>query len=345
MQAGYAANAMCRVGPLVNLASVVKSLGQDPGTIFNQSGFNLKEFQDPDHWIPYLRGSQLLANCVEATKCDHIGLLLGQQAEPSHLGLPGFLVRCAPTVEKALMALVDYIDLHDGGGTVSLKVGPEYSTLSFVLHLPGVSAVEVISDLSVSIMFKIMRMLCCKEWSASTIRLVRQEPRDIGRYRRFFRAPLFFNSTKSAITFSNECLRQAVPSADSLMYGYLENSARNLHDLQHHELVEKLPEVITRGLLTNRFAASHIADMFGIRERTLHRRLSAGGTSFRKELDQARYSVSKQLLGTTSLPVCDIASSLGYADSSGFIRAFQRWSGSSPSAWRKQNSTKPQANG
>jgi AraC-like DNA-binding protein len=235
--------------------------------------------------------------------------------------------------------------LHDGDGTVSLNVGPEYSALSFALHLPGVSAVEVISDLSVAIMYQTMRMLCCAEWSASTISLVRQEPRDIGRYRRFFRAPLFFNSTKSAITFSNECLRQAIPSADSLMYRYLENKARNLHELQHHEIVEEMPEVVTRGLLTNRFAASQIADTFGIRERTLHRRLNAGGTSFRKELDQARYSVSKQLLGTTSLPVCDIASSLGYADSSGFIRAFQRWSGSSPSAWRKQNSTRSQANG
>jgi len=47
--------------------------------------------------------------------------------------------------------------------------------------------------------------------------------------------------------------------------------------------------------------------------------------------------VSEQLLGSTSLPVCDIANALGYADSSGFIRAFQRWSGTSPSSWRKHN--------
>ncbi len=46
----------------------------------------------------------------------------------------------------------------------------------------------------------------------------------------------------------------------------------------------------------------------------------------------------KQLLESTSLPVCDIADALGYADSSGFIRAFQRWSGSSPAVWRKRNS-------
>ena len=56
------------------------------------------------------------------------------------------------------------------------------------------------------------------------------------------------------------------------------------------------------------------------------------------ELDRVRESLSLQLLESSSLPICEIATSLGYADSSGFIRAFQRWTGSSPAAWRKQNS-------
>ena len=126
------------------------------------------------------------------------------------------------------------------------------------------------------------------------------------------------------------------PSVDHLLYRYLEQKAQNLHQLQHHELVEELPAVLVKGLLTDQFAAHQIADTFGIRERTLHRRLQRAGTTFRKELDRARESVSQQLLGSTTLPVYDIASSLGYADTSGFIRAFQRWSGTSPASWRKR---------
>jgi AraC-like DNA-binding protein len=77
--------------------------------------------------------------------------------------------------------------------------------------------------------------------------------------------------------------------------------------------------------------------MFGLHERTLHRRLRIAGTSFRQELDLARQSVSEQLLGSTSLPVCDVANAMGYADSSGFIRAFQRWTGTSPTSWRRKH--------
>jgi AraC-like DNA-binding protein len=127
------------------------------------------------------------------------------------------------------------------------------------------------------------------------------------------------------------------------LYKYLTERADHLHDLHRNELLDNLPAAMIRGLLTEQFAAHQIADMFGLRERTLHRRLRAAGTSFRHELDQARKLVSEQLLGSTALPVCDVANALGYADSSGFIRAFKRWNGVNPTSWRKQNSPRLKA--
>jgi AraC-like DNA-binding protein len=327
-----------RVGPLVNLAPLVRSLGCNPEPLFKQAGFCLEDFQDPDHRMPYIRSSQLLASCVEATGCEHLGLLLGQQAEPSHLGIAGFLVRAAPNVEQALKALAENLDLHDESGAVTLDVGPDFSTLSFSVILNGVSAIDQIYDISAVMMCKIMQALCGPEWCASTIRLARREPEDPAPFRKFFGKVLFFDSTECAITFGNSCLKRQAPTADAMLYKHLCQEANELHALQHHELIEELPGALRRGLLTEQFAAHHIAGVFGLHERTLHRRLRAAGTSFRQELDQARMSVSEQLLGSTSLPVCDIANALGYADSSGFIRAFQRWCGTTPSSWRKQNS-------
>jgi len=336
-KSGTMNNHTFRVGPLVNLASLVDSLGFDPEPIFIESGLDQKDFRDPDHRMPYLSSSRLLANCVEATGCDHIGLLLGIRAEPSHLGVVGFLVRAAPTVEVALQALVENLDLHEDSASVRLNIGPEYSSLNYNVHEPGILAIEQIGDLSAVMMYKILATLCCKDWAASTVKLIRREPEDWGPYRRFFRSALFFNSTECTITFNNHCLGQKPPTADQLLYKYLRKEARQLHDLHHNELMEELPAAMMQGLLTEKFSARHIADTFGMRERTLHRRLRVAGTSFRQELDAARKLVSEQLLGGTSLPVCDVASALGYADASGFIRAFQRWAGTSPSTWRKKN--------
>jgi AraC-like DNA-binding protein len=326
-----------RVGPMVNLAALIYSLGRDPQPIFGRAGFTVEEFQNPDHRIGYQKTSRLLAGCVEATGCDHLGLLLGMRAEPSHLGLAGFLVRAAPTVERALQALVENLDLHDDGGTSTLRIERDYTTLSYQIHLPGVAASSQIYDLSAAVIYRTMQVLCGPDWTASSVELERREPEKVALYRRFFRTTLYFNSTHSVVTFASSYLVKSTTTADKLLFSHLEEEAQLLHNLHRHDLMEAFPAALVRGLLTEQFSAGAIADRFGIHERTLHRRLRDAGTSFRHELDRARRSVSEQLLGTTSLSVGEVASALGYADSSGFIRAFQRWCGTSPSAWRRRN--------
>lgn len=329
--------AIFRAGPLVNLAAVVRSLGCNPAPIFSRAGFELDDFSDPDHRLPFIKGSRLLADCAKVTGCDHIGLLLGQRADPSHLGIAGFLLRAAPSARLALQALIQNLDLHDEGGSLSLEVDTEFSTLVYSIQLPGTQAVEQIYDLSVALIYKIMHAMCGPDWVASCVRLARRQPENIEIYRRYFHSTLYFNAAESGITFQSRCLDQKPPAADSLLFDYLQKEARQLHEIQHHEILEELPAVLRRALLTEKFSAQDIADKFGIHERTLHRRLRDEGTGFRQELDRARQSVSEQLLGSTSLPVCDIATALGYSGSSGFIRAFQRWCGTSPTTWRKTN--------
>lgn len=326
-----------RVGPLVNIPKLLLDLGCDPDSVFENADFNREMLEDPEHRISYLAGGRLLAECVAATGCEHFGLLLGQMACPSHLGVAGFLLRTASTVGEALKALVENLDLHDEGGTCSLDVEADYSKLSFHVHQPGVMAVAQIYDLSVAMSCKIMRSLCGSDWNASQVLLVRKKLRDLTPYTNIFRTTIFFDSAVSGIVFPSHCLQQKPPTADELLHHHLELEANVLHQMQHHEVVEMLPAVLQRGLLLDQCSAQDIADAFGIQVRTLHRRLQAADTSFREELDRVRESLSMQLLESSSLPICDIATSLGYADSSGFIRAFHRWTGSSPASWRKQN--------
>lgn len=324
-----------RVGPLVNLPALLRELGHDPEPLFAAAGVGLDCYRDPDHKMPFLVSDRLLTVCTEATACDHIGLILGQMAEPSHLGMPGFLAHAAPTVEDALRALVETLDLHDEGGTVQLHLEPDFSSLSYSVHLDGVSALEQIYDLCAVMMCKVMTLLCGPDWKPLTVRLGRSEPDDRTLYRRLFRGAIFFDSADCEVTFSNYCLQKTPPTADRLLFHHLQQEAKVHHDLQHGELTVTLPAVMRRCLLDGKFSASDVADALGFHERTLHRRLNAAGTNFRHELDTVRRILSEQLLTHTGMAISDIATTLGYADASGFIRAFERWSGISPNAWRK----------
>lgn len=323
-----------RVGPLVNLPPIARSLGVDTDAIFDDLGIEPNDYKDPDHRVSYLSIDRFIERCVEESGCEHLGLLVGQKALPSHLGLTGFLCRAAPTVEHALKTLAKNIDLHEEGGTLTLISEPEFVTLQYTILVPGLRSMNQVSELSVAFMHRLMQFLCGENWRAAVVKLERREPADTKPYRQFFQAPVYYNSTESSVMISRECLVKKPPTADSYLFRYLLNEARILHNLQHHELIDELPAALRRGLLSEKFSAHDIAELFGIHERTLHRRLRDAGTTFREELDKARMDVSHQLLGNTSLPVSNIATVLGYADSSGFIRAFRRWCGTCPSSWR-----------
>lgn len=328
-----------RVGPLVNIPRLLLEFGCEPAPIFKRNEIDLRDFENIDHRVPYVKASRLLADCVAETGCEHFGLRLGQMAGPSYLGIAGFLVRTAPSVGKALGKLVENLGLHDQGGHSSLHIEGDFCRLSFHIHQPGISATAQIYDLSAVIMCEIMRTLCGREWKASQVLLARKKPADLSPFTRYFRADLRFDAKGCGILFPSHYLQLKPPTSDELLHHHLELEANALHMMQNGELLEILPMVLQDCLLRGGCSVRDIADALGIQERTLHRRLKASGTSFRHELDRARECLSTQMLKTSGLPICDIANSLGYADSSGFIRAFHRWTGSSPAVWRKQNTT------
>jgi AraC-like DNA-binding protein len=328
-----------RVGPFINLAAILRSLACDPEPVFRAGGFRPEQFEDPDRRLPYVQTSQLLARCVEATGCEHFGLLLGQSAAASHLGLTGFLARAAPNVERALGSLIEHLDLHDEGGTPVVTTAGNLTLLGYTVHQPGVAAIEQIYDMTTAVAFNIMRALCGEAWRPAEVLLSRRKPRDLAPYRRFFGTSIQFDAEMSAIVFPSHWLQHSVSSADDLLFKHLEKEAIEKHGLQHLGLAEALKAQLRSGLLQRKWAASEMASALGLHERTLHRRLRTARTSFRRELDAVRQSLSLQLLAGTGMTVAQITESMGYASSSAFIRAFRRWTGTTPMDWRKHAAT------
>ena len=80
--------------------------------------------------------------------------------------------------------------------------------------------------------------------------------------------------------------------------------------------------------------ADSVADAMGMSVRTFHRRLAEQHTTFKKQLDETRYSIAAKYLANTQVTVEEISARCGYGDVSNFRKAFRRWCGESPSAFR-----------
>lgn len=79
---------------------------------------------------------------------------------------------------------------------------------------------------------------------------------------------------------------------------------------------------------------SDVANALGMSARTLQRKLADEGAVFQDLVDQARRELSERLLRTTQYPLIEIAFLTGFAEQSGFTRAFKRWVGETPRSYR-----------
>lgn len=78
-----------------------------------------------------------------------------------------------------------------------------------------------------------------------------------------------------------------------------------------------------------------VAEKMNVSIRTLRRKLDQHDTSFQSILNTIREQIATKYLQTTHLTVEQIAQLVGYSDTSNFRRAFQKWTGTTPSAYRR----------
>jgi AraC-like DNA-binding protein len=323
-----------RVGILVGLPAVLRSLGADPADLVTEAGFDPDVFDDPNNVISCAARGRLFSQCVALTGCKHFGLLLGEGGRLSWLGLVGFLVQHSPDVEAALRSLVRYTHPDVCGGVASFAVHGNSAMVSFDVVLPHLEATDQTGDAAMAMLLNIMRTLCGPEWKPIEVRFSHRKPEDAGPFRRLFRAPLHFDAEQNAIVFSTDWLRRPLPGHDPELRRLLQERVNALDARHQEDFPEQVRSVLRRALLTGHANADQIAALFSMHSRTLRRRLDECGVSFKQLVDEARYTIAQQMLADSARDVSEIAALLNYADASAFTRAFRRWSGTTPGAWR-----------
>jgi AraC-like DNA-binding protein len=71
--------------------------------------------------------------------------------------------------------------------------------------------------------------------------------------------------------------------------------------------------------------------------RTLQRRLNDEGASYKGILDETRRELAAHYMAESHRSINEITYLLGFSEPSNFSRAFRRWTGKSPSAYRAQS--------
>ena len=93
--------------------------------------------------------------------------------------------------------------------------------------------------------------------------------------------------------------------------------------------------LVSEALSRDEVRLDSIANRLLISTRTLQRRLEERDTSWREEVEAVRQEQALRLLTETDLTVGSVASRVGYADARTLRKAFVRWTGQTPDAYRR----------
>jgi AraC-like DNA-binding protein len=216
-------------------------------------------------------------------------------------------------------------------------------TLAFLLHRNGFVDLGYASytsfaestiqlyDAALAVSVNIMRELCSAGWNPTEVFVPHSPPADVAPFQRQFRSRLRFDSQFCGIRFPDTWMAHAVAGAEPAS---LRRAQAKANAAGRGMLREAVPRSLRTLLLHGKGSGADVAQMLAMHRRTLNRRLRDQGTTFQQVLDRVRLSVAKELLENGEIPLPRIAGALGYSEAASFVRAFRRWTGVTPGAWR-----------
>ena len=160
-------------------------------------------------------------------------------------------------------------------------------------------------------------------------------PLDVSSYDEFFPAPLRFGCAKSAFWFDAACLKQPLRRNDDALRVFLAEHPSNVILPPRNEGTVNAVRNALQRALPDWADLAETASALCISVPTLQRRLAAENTTFQALKDELRRDMAITRLNTSSISLVALAAELGFADSAVFQRAFKKWTGSSPGAYRR----------
>jgi AraC-like DNA-binding protein len=323
------------LGVAKEIVPTLRDFGLDPDPVIGEAGLDPRLFDDGTNVIPHAALGRLLTLSVARTHCPHFGLLVGRRGTILSLGLVGRLMQHSATVGDAVRSLVSNLSIQNRGAVPAFTVSADTALFTFSVYEPETESADQISDGSIAVAVNALRSLCGSDWNPAEVLLPRAAPADPEPYRRHFRAPVRFNQETAAVVMPARDLELPIAGADPLLRSMLEERIKQMKGGPGSEFSDDLRRLLRTRLTNQRCSAADIADLMTMHRRTLSRRLKGdSGLGYRAIANEIRFEIARQLLEDTEVSLGQIAAALGYSEASAFTRAFRRWSGGTPTAWR-----------
>jgi AraC-like DNA-binding protein len=319
---------------VLSIVEVLHALGTDRRGLRSIVGMDFDDLDDP--WVRFsvdvARG--LFAYAEKRTGDRLVGLHAGERSR--FRGPIAHLLASAPRLRPALelyglfsrLAIdTSIVQLGVRGGTASLVIALGDGTPTTNRHLIDYTLIASI------------RMCWRRLHEGYGVREVhvRHPARYYDAAAEIFRCPVQFQRPDYRIVFPARDLDVELRSANPLAGAQIEKGLATLPATtpSHPSFAERVEHCI-HGLLMagHRIDQASVAKRLHLSVRSLQRRLGDERTSFRAVRNAVLRAIVEAQLWNPALSIKEIAHGLGFGDAAALSKAFRRWTGQPPSAFR-----------
>jgi AraC-like DNA-binding protein len=294
--------------------------------------------RDPDARVPATVARALWEELPAACGDPAFGLNLAAAVPDAALGVVAYLVLHAPTLGQGFAAAVRHAGLLQDVAVCSVEpgAGPGARLFAQTPHPRGLVPPRHAVEFAFARVVHMARRSTGHPVRPTAVRFAFARPADTRPHEALFRAPLTFDHPRNELELDAATLRLPQREADPWLRDLIERHARALGERLRPagEFAARVSAELNRAIQAGAIDLASVAQALSIGERTLQRRLTGEGVSFRALVDEARRHLACQYLAV-GMNLADIALVLGFSEQAAFQRAFVRWTGTTPGQFRR----------
>ncbi len=317
------------------LSFLTKNYAYDASVFLKERGITLSHL--------HVKGAKINASYLNdlideaITRTGDAGLLFtfAKSVTPNNLGILGYLLLHSSCVEDAIVKLCRYYPL------VGKTLKPIFTTdngvykLTLLIHKEGeMRHLEKYSaEIHLSAILHLINKIIPNPIFPIRTTFRHAKPLHVKAYQNVFGHNIVFDEVENALFFDKTQLSMKTSYDNPYLLSVFEKEAeQSLGMSVHGSLKEQVLGYILIATGELDVSLESVAQKVGLHPRTLQKKLKEENSSFVELLGEVRQKLAAHYL-QKGLGIPTIASYLGYAEPSPFLRAFKKWFAMTPKAW------------
>jgi len=316
------------------IAELIRSMGVDVPGWLARSSLNEAELDDASLRVPYPVFRQLLLDALAITQQPALGLLIGERLLVNNHGILGYAAMNSATLRQAIELIERFLRLRTT--LVTARHELRGKTVRVVFEEPAPLG-DIRRPILEAVILAVRNVLDYISWGSSQIAQVAfpfATPEYASLARELFKCEPRYAQSWAGFALPLEVMDLPLKMADSATFDdAAQICQRELDKLTRRESTASRVRRVMLEKQSGFPSLNVTARLFNMTPRTLHRRLTDEGTSYKEILEDVRHMLAVEHLKSGAMSIQEIAYTLGYTDIANFRRAFKRWEGMPPGAY------------